>query len=320
MKARIFWHTAIAISILGFTTVPATAQQVTPSHSQTELQAVTLSQSTAIVVVVPNSIQFEVTKDGSYPTTLLLAQPVLDGYGNIVAEANSPLQARVLPTDDRDGVQILVEALVIGGQSISVQALSSTIPTQRAARDGAMERDQHNAEVFGRLGGSVAGAIDGGNTNGMMRGGLIGNIVGLVGGLTSSHKTNIAYIPQGSVYVLTLKSPVTLSAVPPAGQPTPQQTSSSTISSVEAHLQVTPQQPSAGQSEFSFRNSLQYANTLEQIISAYQQKQISASDAHSRVEAADRFATRRLTQQLFPPAGVRQQIRQLFAFTYAIDR
>lgn len=328
MKKHTFLTSLIACTALGFVPVAASAQQVVTSYSQNsqpqgQYQTSIIPQSAAIVVTFPNNVQFEVDEDESYPTTLLLAQPVLDSYGNVVAPANSPVQARIAPVDHEDGVQILVEALVAGGQAVSVKASSSPIPTQRVSRDDARERDQLNRERWGLVGAGLNGGLHGGNSQQFEAGGQLLGTIGALGNLFRSSRMNVAVIPQGSTYVLTLAAPVALPAMTMASAPLPPQSYQSPTGSASVANTGQPiasQQPSSGQAEFSFRNSLQYADTLEQVISAYQQGQITADEAHNRVEAADRFATTRLTQQLFPPAGVRQQIRQLFAFTYAIDR
>lgn len=338
MKNSMLLSSAIALAVLGTTAISASAQVNAPVYSQGNYQSAPVTQSTAIVVAVPNAIQFELKGDQSYPTTLMLMQPVLDSYGNILVQANAPVQARVVPTNG--GIQILAEALIADGRVIPIQAMSSPIPTQSIQRTDVEERADRNSSLGGRLLGGLLGAfgkknnsnegqdpstvLEGPDTGKMMKGGLIGSAIGIATGLFSSDKADIANIPQGSVFVLTLQSPLPAIAstaiVPP---PVPQQSYSPnpTLRSTSTQ-QVAVSQPTqaSAQSDFNFRNSLQYSETVGGIIAGYRTGKLSASTARELIESANRYATTQLSQQFYPPAGLRRQVAQLFNFTYAIDR
>jgi len=337
MKRSVLLSSAVILTVLGTTAISVSAQVNPPLYSQGNYQATPVAQSTAIVVAVPNAIQFELKGDQSYPTTLMLMQPVLDAYGNVVVQANTPVQARVVPT--KGGVQILAEALIAEGRAIPIQAISSPIPTQSMQRTDVEERADRNSSLGSRLVGSVFGlfgkknssnteqdpstALEGPNTGNMMKGGLIGNALGLVTGLVSSDRADIANIPQGSVYVLTLQSP--LPAIAPATIAPPlvsqQSYAPSSAPQIAPTQQVSVAQPTqaAPKKAFNFRNSLQYSKTVEHIIAAFRKGDLSAIAARGLIESANQYATTQLTQPLYPPAGVRRQVAQLFSFTYAID-
>jgi hypothetical protein len=335
MKSSMLFSSAITLAVFGTTAISASAQVNAPVYSQGNYQSAPVAQSTAIVVAVPNTIQFELKGDQSYPTTLMLMQPVLDGYGNIVVQANAPVQARVVPA--KGGVQILAEALIADGRVIPIQAISSPIPTQSIQRTDIEERADRNSSLGGRLVGSVFGlfskknnsntgqdpstALEGPDTGNMMKGGLIGNALGLVTGLVSSDRADIANIPQGSVYVLTLQSLLPAIAAAAIAPPPPQQYSSpnQTPQTASAQQGFGSRQPEAP-AQNGFRNSLQYSETVERIIAGYRKGDLSTNAARELIESADRFATTQLTQPLYPPAGLRKQVAQLFNFTYAIDR
>jgi hypothetical protein len=224
MKNATLIPAIVALTILGSVTTPVLAQVGTTSQSEvkTSYQASPVTQ-TALVISVPSAIQFELQGDKSYPTTLLLLQPVLDSSGNVIVPANAPVQARVAPTNG--GVQIVAEALINEGRSIAIQATSSPIPTQSIKRTGAAERAGRDASIGSRLLGSLFGflgksnnsssqdpslALQGPDAAQMSKGALIGNAAGIVVGLLSSDRADIATIPQGSVYVLNLHSPLPL--------------------------------------------------------------------------------------------------------------
>jgi hypothetical protein len=99
--------------------------------------------------------------------------------------------------------------------------------------------------------------------------------------------------------------------------------------------------PSSPASTFSFTNGLEYSNCLEDIIALNQTPEllatrrrsncleglfverqssgISDDEARQLIEAANQYATSELTFKLYPPAGQRARISQLYGIQYAID-
>jgi hypothetical protein len=77
---------------------------------------------------------------------------------------------------------------------------------------------------------------------------------------------------------------------------------------------------SAEKNQFQFRNVTQYSEGLEGVIKAFKAGQVSLAEARQIITAADQYATQTLTPKLFPPAGIRRQVQQLFDYTYEIDR
>ena len=346
MKKTFVLSTAIAFFALGSSTLSAFAQQVVPAIDQGSYQTVALPQSTAIVTTFSDGIQFRVRRNENQPVTLVLKQPILDGSGNVIAPANSPVQAQIVPVDHNRGVQIRAESIVVNGQVIPIQAISSTVPTQRMRDPNANARNEQSIETSSRLSAALAGAhaqpntdqidtaVQQGGYSGVARA-MLGNAIGE---LFDSNNIRVASFAPHSDWVLTLQAPVTVSVVMGSSSISPMYSSSS-------HAQITNQQaatqqfqPSTSpnsainsgilssqhfpstQSEFAFRSSRQYTAMVEQILADYQQGKISGDAAQTEIAAADRFATTQLTLQLYPFAGVRQQVTQSLGFIYAIDR
>jgi hypothetical protein len=350
MKNQSLLSIVLALTVAGCGYVsPVLAQSVPLVEPQESSPPRTIPQSAAIVVTFASEMNFKVDEDQSQPTTLLLANPIVDSQGNTIAPANSPVQARLVPVDNGKGVQIYAEALVSGGQMIPIQAVSAVIPSQRITLEGGDERAAQNAQIFQRIGGSITGAaIDerkprtyekaNDTSHGMRIGSLIGNAVGLVSGLASPRRIRVVQIPQSSVYVLTLQAPITLaglggnmSAPQPQmdasrNSPSPSipsiqlstQTNSLSAGSIAQPAQMQQAQPTS--TEFNFRSVRQYTETVEQILAGYQQGKLSAQDAQALVASADKFATTRLNPPLYPLAGVRQQVTEKLGLTYIIDR
>lgn len=55
------------------------------------------------------------------------------------------------------------------------------------------------------------------------------------------------------------------------------------------------------------------------VIQAYQQGEISTTEVQQVIIAADEYARNQVNPLLYPTQEVRQEIAQLFDFTYSID-
>ncbi|MGF1479722.1 MAG: hypothetical protein ACFB4I_09555 [Cyanophyceae cyanobacterium] len=97
--------------------------------------SITIPASSAIAITFCSQVQFDAEEqESSFPTTVYLAQPITDVDGNILAPINSLVSAQVTPTDE--GVQLHAEALVIGGQYISIETPVVSVPVlSRATED-----------------------------------------------------------------------------------------------------------------------------------------------------------------------------------------
>lgn len=204
MKKSILLTAALSLSIAGFTSVPVLAEL--RSSQPVTKSTVMIPQAAAIVIVFPSDVIIEdVGKMQEHPITLLLAQPLLDSQGNVVAPANSPVSSYLKPSNG--GVQIVVESIVVGGRVIAVQTNSLTIPVKEVTIKQGIDRAQQHGVVASSLAGGVGEAFSN-NPEVADKIEAAAGVVGALIGLTSPKKMQAAVVPQGSSYVLKLQAPV----------------------------------------------------------------------------------------------------------------
>jgi len=218
MKKHTLLSLAMTLSMFGSVALPALAEPTLPLNQQVGSQVSTIPQSSAIIVAFPSHVEFDAGEEQNHSVTLLLAQPILDNFGNVVVPANSPVAAQLVPSNG--SVQIVAESLVVGGQVVPIQASSSAISASTITVASGIEKARQNAPAYSRLGTSLLGAVTGGDSKNTMRGGFIGNAIGIISGLASPETVKVVSIPQGSVHILTLHTPVRLSATAVAPQNT----------------------------------------------------------------------------------------------------
>lgn len=218
MNQRTLLNIVLALSVSGFSTIPAIAQ-VQPPTSSVQNQEVTIPQSSAIIITFPIALTFDISRKKSLTTAAYLAKPVLDSNGNVVAETNSPINIQLQPT--QGGAQLKAEALVIGGRVTPILASGPLIPDHKVITTSSMQRAQANQGLLSNIAGSafnVLFGVFGGATrtsndqsiNFSNIGNSVGTGLGVISGLSSPKTTRQVEIPQGSVYILTLEAPVTL--------------------------------------------------------------------------------------------------------------
>jgi hypothetical protein len=223
MKTQIWLGFACSFSLLNSLTLPAMAQGVSPQSSTTPQslqsvqinqptatpQALTIDQSTAIVISFPAPLAIDVGQNQDYPLTVPLAQAIYDNQGNVIVPENTPVSILLKPTDG--GAKIVAQSIVVKGRIVSLQASSPMIPgttiVQKRANDKALE----NGAIFGRLGGSLGGVFSSGDPDKFDLGAMGGSALGIITGLRSAEDTRVVQIPQGSVYVLSLEAPIQIS-------------------------------------------------------------------------------------------------------------
>lgn len=218
MNQRMLLNIVLALSVSGFSTIPAIAQ-VQPPPPSVQNQEVTIPQSSAIIITFPIALTFDISRKKTLTTAAYLAKPVLDSNGNVVAEANSPINIQLQPT--QGGAQLKASALVIGGRVTPILASGPLIPDQKVITTSSIQRAQANQGLLSNMAGSafnVLYSVFGGATRTSSDQGInfsnIGNSVGtglgMMSRLSSPKTTRQVEIPQGSVYILTLEAPVTL--------------------------------------------------------------------------------------------------------------
>ncbi|AFZ03138.1 hypothetical protein [Calothrix sp. PCC 6303] len=210
MKKQILFTLVTSISLLNAVTLPSIAQTTPVAEPVTQAisQDVTIPQDVAIIISFPAPITVDAGQKQEFPLTVPLSQAIQDSRGNVVVPENTPVSIVLKPT--KGGVQIIAQSLVVKGRIVKIKASSQMIPgttiTHKRANDKAVE----NGSIWGRIGGSALGAVSNGDPEKFDRGAMLGSAIGLVSGLRSAENTRVVQIPQSSVYVLSLESPISL--------------------------------------------------------------------------------------------------------------
>jgi hypothetical protein len=297
LTSKIAFGLLCCLSMVVPATLPATAQTASVMQSYSSSASTTIPQSTAITVAFPANLVIDAKKEQDYPTTLILAQPLLDSYGHQLAAQGSPVAAHIHPV--KDGAQVIAESLVIQGRTIPIQATSPVLPSRKVTLSSGNQQARELSPIGSRIGGGLFGGSTGGDFMNFNQGAMLGSGVGAIAGLASEKSMHVVEIPQGSLYVLTLQMPVTVSM--PSQPP------------------VVAQPVAITNPQFRFQTEQEYQAGLDKVIQAYQQRQLSQSDALNVIRAANTYATTQLPRPLYPPAPQRQFIGQVFGFSYAID-
>lgn len=302
MNVRTLLNLALLLSVSAPVALPAAAAEVivrTSTTTTTTRQVMMIPQTAGVVIKLPAAVTVDVGQKQDYPMTVPLAQPLMDLQGNEVVPMNTPVTIKLKP--ENGGAKIVAESIVVRGQIVAIQAASAVIPGNTITQQSGADRARENSGVLGNLFGAVMGATasESRKASAFDQGGMIGGAIGILSGMTSPKNIRIVQLPADSVYVLTLQAPISLPTIAAAPQAEPTQ---------------------ASQPQFNFLNITDYSKGLEQVITGFKQGQLSQVEARRVVVSADQYATTKLTSKLYPPAGLRRQVAQLFDYTYGIDR
>ncbi len=302
MNVRTLLNLALLLSVTAPVALPAAASEIIVSTSTTTTttrQSTMIPQTAGVVIKLPAAVTVDVGQKQDYPMTVPLAQPLLDLQGNEVVPMNTPVTIKLKP--ENGGAKIVAESIVVRGQIVAIQAVSAVIPGNTITQQSGADRARENSGVLGNLFGAVMGATarESHKASAFDQGGMIGGAIGILSGITSPKNIRIVQLPADSIYVLTLQAPISLPTIAAAPQ----------TESVQA-----------SQPQFDFHNITDYSKGLEQVINGFRQGQLSQAEARRVVVSADQYATTKLTSKLYPPAGLRRQVAQLFDYTYGIDR
>lgn len=193
--------------IFGTASVPVFAQSSSPDTPSRHFRqnAAVIPANTAVVVSIPQPLQIDVGKEQVLSTTLLLAQPIVNASGQVAIPANTPVQAKIQTGNGQ--ARIIVESLIIGGRVVAATAISSTLSGRTVTVSSRNNEAKNQGAAISRLVGSIVGG-SGGDSDDMIQGSLIGNAIGIAEGLASPKKVSVLEMPQGTIQVLTLTSPV----------------------------------------------------------------------------------------------------------------
>lgn len=192
--------------IFGTSSTPVLAQSSpTTIARQLRQNAAVIPANTAVVVSIPQNLQIDVGKEQVLSLTVLLAQPIVNTSRQIAIPANTPLQAKIHTGNGR--ARMIVESFIIGGRLIPATAISSTLSGKTVTVSSRINEAKQQGAAISRLLGSIVGG-SGGNSDEMIEGSLIGNAIGIAEGLASPRKVSVLEMPQGTIQVLTLTTPV----------------------------------------------------------------------------------------------------------------
>lgn len=299
MKFGTLLNLALMVSVSAPVALPAKAEVVVSSTTTTMIrQGAMVPQTAGVIIKLPAAITVDVGQKQDYPLTVPLAQPLMDSQGTEVVPVNTPVSIRLKP--ENGGAKIVADSIVVKGQIVAIQASTAMIPGNTITQQTGADRARENSGVFGNLFGAVMGATapETRKASAFDQGGMIGGAIGILSGLTSPKNIRIVQLPADSVYVLTLQAPIALPM-----------------------LSAAPQTPEAtNPPQFSFHSIAEYSKGVERVIGGFKQGQLSQAEARRVIIAADQYATTALTPKLYPPAGLRRQVAQLFDYTYSLDR
>ena len=165
-----------------------------PPASQISLTGRVIPATSAIVVTVPNDLQLDA--GGTTSITLVLARAIFDENGEEVAPINSLVSARLQPNPG--GVRIVADSLILRGKHVQIVASNAVYRGETiTSTSGATKGD-----TFGNLGDLFLRPF--GDIS------FVGRGVGTVIGLLSPEQQTTVRIPQGTIFVLSLQSNLTL--------------------------------------------------------------------------------------------------------------
>jgi hypothetical protein len=162
--------------------------------------------SAAIAISFPQELVLNA--DTETVTTLTTAQPVYDEEGNEATPVNSLVSARLRPV--KGGIEIVADSIVVRGKTISLRASSIVVPGQTVTLESGAARASEAGQIGSKLAESFFGAINPNDSDGMKGGAMGGSLLGMVVGLATPKNATIVKIPRGSIYVLSVQSPVSL--------------------------------------------------------------------------------------------------------------
>jgi hypothetical protein len=184
-----------------------------------EDEVVTIPRSSAIIVSFPAELILDPNRKHNVPITLPLLQPIVDKDGQIVAPAKSLVNAQIKAMKGGDLIE--VTSVVVGGRVIPINALGTLVPAQNKPEDvanpivgspGRLNNVLTTLQQASTFTNQLSVNFD--NRPRRLNGFDVADLaIALGAGLTAPvPKIPPAFvnITQGTVYILTLASPVTI--------------------------------------------------------------------------------------------------------------
>ncbi|MBE9070497.1 hypothetical protein IQ260_28030 [Leptolyngbya cf. ectocarpi LEGE 11479] len=216
MLKQLCFGLALSLTLLGGTHSSYATESYPQKLEASTLasKSITIPQSTALVVAVPNQVDIDINRAQPTPLMLVLVQPITDVSGQMLIPAQSLVQATLTPS--RGGAQIVAEAIIVNGQLLPVSALSPIIPSievpmvhhQASSRHNSIRSTSRQGMALGCLVDSfISGACD---ADSQRIGATAGALLGSFSGSSQPETVRYSSIEPNSLYVLQLQSPVVL--------------------------------------------------------------------------------------------------------------
>ena len=198
------------------------------SFSFPEEPTITIPRLSAIVTIFCSNLNFNHEQDSSFPVTLSLAQPIIDGNGSVIAPINSLVNAMVEANGNE--IKIHLNALVIGGRYIPIETQKIALPaltdTQRNFNNSFPDVDRSRRGVAFRVTDNLINWLSLGRTEAVVEpttGAILGLGLSVATGIAQGlnepappdpEESRVMQIQGGIQLIFPLESPVELSPMP----------------------------------------------------------------------------------------------------------
>lgn len=195
---------SLSQSIASTQSTESGSEQLSQPQPNVQMAPQSSAQSMAIIVAFPSQVEFNITKQQQHPATLLLAQPVVNSAGEVIAPVNSPVQATLVATEE--GATIQVEAIVVSGQVLPVQAVSAELPSTEIVVSTDSQNSGRGARFWGKTGMALGCVFGRCSIESQRVGGSAGAVVGaFAGNRNGSDTERVVQVAPNSVYILPIQ-------------------------------------------------------------------------------------------------------------------
>lgn len=170
-----------------------------------------LPVSTALTLAFVSDTVFEVGSAQEYPVTLMTVEALKDTYGNSVVPDGAPVRGKLVSA--AGGVKLVAVEIIVGGKGIPLQTSDVFIPARKVVTKSTNERAKDKQKFGGNMGQTIGDLISPDDEKTVQQATAAGALLGLFFGSGGADTTEVVQIPNKSVYILTLKDPMTLTRV-----------------------------------------------------------------------------------------------------------
>jgi hypothetical protein len=180
---------------------------------------ITIPEASAITVTFCSTVRFDSKHRSIFPVVAYLARPVMDNNGNVLAPVNSLVNAQLKPT--KEGVQVSVDALVVGGRFVPIKTAQLPVPMLSKTDQQNNYSYSYNDDNLG-IAFNVANGLQEWLTDQEILSDSFGDVLGagltVAAGVSRARSrpknTQVMEVPQGSTLVFPLMASVSLPSMP----------------------------------------------------------------------------------------------------------